>query len=123
MKLELPFRAACLGRGAECALQPSDSPLAGFRVYIGHVMQKPLGEHAGRLQGSQKLLQAEALGVHDGQLQAVSHDLLGAVGGQQQRVEARMRGWQFLRVWSIPLQHTPACTGRRSALSRASGCG
>ena len=90
MKLELLVRAACFGRGAQCVLQPSDSPLAGFRVYSGHVMQKHSESMLAGFRISRKLLQAKALGVHDSQLQAVSHDLLGAVGGQQQRVEARM---------------------------------
>ncbi len=55
-----------------------------------------------------QLLQAEALGVHDGKLEAVGHEVLGAVGGQQQRVEAGVRRRQLLRVWAIPLQHAPA---------------
>lgn len=63
-------------------------------------MEKSLAEFS--------LFQAKAFRVHDGELQAVCHELLGAVGGQQQRVEAGVRGGQLLRVWAVPLQDTSA---------------
>ena len=52
-------------------------------------------------------LQTEALGVHDGQTQAITHDFPGAVRRQQQRVEASVCSGQLLRVGAIPLDDTP----------------
>lgn len=54
------------------------------------------------------LFQAKAFGVHDSQLQSVGHDVLGAVRGQKQRVEAGVRCGQLLRVRAVALQNTPA---------------
>ena len=53
-------------------------------------------------------LQAEAFRVHDGQAQALAHDLSRAVGRQKERVEARVRGRQLLRIRAIPLDDAPA---------------
>ncbi len=53
-------------------------------------------------------LQAKALGVHDGQTQAIAHDLPRAVGRQQQRVEACVCSGQLLGIRAIPLDDAPA---------------
>ena len=59
-------------------------------------------------EGRRGSFQAKAFRVHDGQLQAVGHGLLGGVRGQQQGVEARVGCWQLLRVRAVALQDTPA---------------
>ena len=48
-------------------------------------------------------LQAKALGVHNGETQAVAHLVLAAVGGQQQGVEAGVGGGELVGVGAIPL--------------------
>lgn len=50
------------------------------------------------------LLQPESLGVEDGQAQAVCQLLLGAVGGQQQAVEAGVAGGQAVAVRAVALR-------------------
>jgi len=48
-------------------------------------------------------LQTKALSIHDGKLQSVSQLLLALIRGQQQSVEAGMRGWQLVAVSAVSL--------------------
>eukprot|EP00013_Stygamoeba_regulata_P005500 CAMPEP_0177637378 /NCGR_PEP_ID=MMETSP0447-20121125/4940_1 /TAXON_ID=0 /ORGANISM="Stygamoeba regulata, Strain BSH-02190019" /LENGTH=157 /DNA_ID=CAMNT_0019139303 /DNA_START=72 /DNA_END=542 /DNA_ORIENTATION=+ len=57
---------------------------------------KPLDDH--HLTEMKRSLHAKPLRVRDGQQQAVRQLFLGAVLGQQQLVEARVRGGQAVRV-------------------------
>ena len=48
-------------------------------------------------------LQTKALSIHDGKLQSVCQLLLALIRGQQQSVEAGMRGWQLVAVSAVSL--------------------